>query len=76
MKDHSLRGYLERRSTEELDAILNYVVNQYAQQPEETVQVILSILEEREKDIKTKITPELRASWERFLERIKQEQEL
>lgn len=72
--DHSLRGYLERRSTEELDAILNYVVNHYAHQPEETVQMILSILEEREKDIKKEITPELRASWERYLERrVKQE---
>ena len=72
--DHSLRGYLERRSTEELDAILNYVVNNYVYSPEDTVRTIIAILEEREKDIKQEITQEHRALWERYLEKAKQQQ--
>lgn len=35
--DHSLRGYLERRSTEELETILNYVVNNYVHRTEDAV---------------------------------------
>lgn len=72
--DHSLRGYLERRSTEELDAILDYAVNHYVHRPEDAVRVILSILEEREKNKKQEITPELRALRERYLEKAKQQQ--
>jgi hypothetical protein len=72
--DHSLRGYLERCSTKELDAILNYVVNNYVCSPEETVRTIIAILEEREKDIKEEITPEMWASWEQYLEKAKQQQ--
>lgn len=73
--DHSLRGYLERRSTKELDAILNYVVSNYIYKPEETVRMILQILEEREKDIKPEITPEQRARWEKILESARYQQE-
>ena len=47
--DHSLRKYLERRATEELDTILNYVVNNYTYRPEEAVRTIVMILEERER---------------------------
>lgn len=68
--EYSLRGYLERRSTEELDAILNYVVNNYVYDPEDVVRMIIEILEEREKDT-LEITPEIRARWESFLEKAK-----
>ena len=74
MMDFSLRGYLERRSTEELNAILNYVVNNYVYDPEDAVRMIIEILENREKDIKLKISPKLRASWERYLEKARQQQ--
>ncbi len=74
MMDYSLRGYLERRSTEELDAILNYVVNNYVYDPEDAVRMIIEILEDREKDIKPKISPKLRASWECYLEKARQQQ--
>ena len=49
--DHSLRGYLKRRSTEELDMILDYIVNNYVYEPETVVRMILEILEEREKAV-------------------------
>ena len=64
--DHSLRGYLKQRTTEELDAILNYIVNNYTRTPEETMGTIISILEEREKDRKD--TPEFQALLARCLE--------
>ena len=75
MMDFSLRGYLERRSTEELNAILNYVVNNYVYDPEDAVRMIIEILENREKDIKPKISPKLWASWERYLEKARQQQD-
>lgn len=71
--DQSLRAYLERRSTEELDAILNYLVNNYVYRPEDAVRTIIAILEKREKDTKQEITPELQALWENYLEKAKQQ---
>jgi len=68
--DHSLRGYLERRSTEELRAILNYLVYNYKSTPEEAVNMTISILENREKDSKSEISPDLQAAWERYLNKI------
>ncbi len=56
--NHSLRKYLERRSTKELDAILRYLVNNYVYRPEDAVREIVAILEEREKDIKPETTPD------------------
>ena len=70
--DHSLRSYLERHSTEELDAILKYIVNNDVYGQDEVVRTILAIIEEREKDIKPEITPEIRAAWERYLEKTEQ----
>ena len=67
-----MRGYLERRSTEELDKILDYVVHNYVYEPGEVVKTILGTLEEREKDHKPEITPELRAAWERDLKKAEQ----
>ena len=56
MADYSLRGYLERRTTEELDAILAYCLREenYANY-EYAICEILEILNkrnEREKDIR------------------------
>ena len=72
MMDHSLRRYLERRSTEELDKILEYVVHNYVYEPGEVVKTIFAILEEREKDNKSEITTESRAAWERYLKKAEQ----
>lgn len=74
MMDYSLRGYLERRSTEELDAILNFVVNNYGYATEGAVRMIIEILEEREKHIKPEISQELQVLWEHYLEKIRQQQ--
>lgn len=52
MMDHSLRSYLKRQSTEELEAILNYVINNYVYSPENAVRIIIEILQEREKNAK------------------------
>jgi hypothetical protein len=65
--DHSLRGYLERRSTEELRAILNYLVYNYKSTPEEAVNMTISILEEREKDMLPDMSQQMQAAWERYL---------
>ena len=70
--EHSIYSYLKKKSTKELDAILNYVVHNYAYEPGEVVKTILGILEEREKDHKPEITPELRAAWERDLKKAEQ----
>lgn len=72
--DHSLRGYLERRSTDELDAILNYLVNNYVYDTEEAVKTVLAVLQEREKDIKREITPEIRNLWESYLKNLEKQQ--
>ena len=65
--DISLRGYLERQSTEELRAILNYLVNNYEYAHEEGVRMVIAILEEREKDIQPAVTPEIQAAWKHYL---------
>lgn len=52
MMDHSLRSYLKRQSTEELETILNYVINNYVHSPENAVRIIIEILQEREKNAK------------------------
>ena len=70
--DRSLQEYLEQRSTEELDVILNYMVNNYAYHPEETVSTITAILEEREKDT-WENSQEFRDLRERFLEKARQQ---
>lgn len=72
--DHSLRGYLERRSTDELDAILNYLANNYVYDTEEAVKTVLAVLQEREKDIKREITPEIRNLWESYLKNLEKQQ--
>lgn len=58
MMDHSLRSYLERQSTEELEAILNYLINNYVHTPEDAVNAIIAILEKREKDRKREMISE------------------
>lgn len=67
-----LRDYMERQSTEALDIILQYVVNNYTYAPEKVVQTILEILEEREKEIPLEITPEIWAAVSRYEEKVKQ----
>ena len=48
MEDHSLRGYLKRRSTKELEAILAYCLQEanYVKY-EEVILQVLSILDDR-----------------------------
>ena len=70
--DYSLRGYLEQRSTEELDVILNFAVNNYEYEAGETVRTIIAILEERELGIKRDYTPRYRTWWKRWLQKAKQ----
>ncbi|MBQ7340940.1 MAG: hypothetical protein IJW41_02065 [Oscillospiraceae bacterium] len=47
--DHSLRGYLERRSTKELYVILHYVSSSDSPIAEDAKKMVLAILEERER---------------------------
>ena len=70
--DHSIRGYLERRSTEELDVILNFVAANYEYASDETVRTIIAILREREKGMDLENTPEYQALQQRCLEKAKQ----
>lgn len=49
MMDHSLWGYLERRSTKELYVILHYVNNSDSPIAEDAKKMVLAILEERER---------------------------
>ena len=65
--DHSLRGYLERQSTEQLDTILqNSLKQEDIWNYEETIQLILAILWEREKDEDYEIPVKMREGRERF----------
>lgn len=65
--DHSLRGYLERQSTEQLDTILqNSLKQEDIWNYEETIQLILAILWEREKDEDYEIPVKMREVMERF----------
>ncbi len=47
--DHSLQGYLTRRSTDELFAILSYM--EISDHPEDIVKLVIAISEERGQDI-------------------------
>ncbi len=69
--DHSLRSYLERRSVGELRAILNYLVANHNNAPEEVVETVIAVLEERRKDNQPEIAQELQMLWERYLNRYK-----
>ena len=73
--DYSLRGYLERRSTEELDIILVYAINNNIVKPEDTVKMIIEILEEREKKMEFKITPQYRALSTHYLQIAKEKED-
>ena len=73
--DYSLRGYLERRSTEELDIILVYAINNNIVKPEDTVKMIIEILEEREKKMEFKITPQYRALLTHYLQIAKEKED-
>ena len=65
--DHSLGGYLERQSTEQLDTILqNSLKQEDIWNYEETIQLILAILWEREKDEDYEIPVKMREVMERF----------
>ena len=67
--EYSLQGYLAQRSTEELNMIRNYLVNNYMHKPDDGVRMILAILQEREKDMPV-IIPEELASWAKNLEEV------
>ena len=55
--DHSLQGYLERRETAELEAILNYAINSDNNIPEDVSDMIIAILEKRKQETENKIAP-------------------
>lgn len=50
MINHSLREYLEQKSSSELDIILHYLVNNCAYTPNDGAREVLAILEKREKE--------------------------
>ena len=65
--DHSLRGYLERQSTEQLDTILQDCLEQKdIWNYEETIRLILAILWEREKNVDYEIPAKMKEVMERF----------
>ena len=69
MEDHSIQGYLSRRTTEELDLLLHdYLENEDRFARDEIVRIILRILAQREKDIPVEMTPELEKLWQQYLE--------
>lgn len=75
-EDHSIRGYLERKSTPELEGILNYIINGgNVVDPGDGVRMILEILYERDKDLEIKITPRIQQAAERFIKKVEESKE-
>ena len=69
--DHSLHSYLKRRSTEELDAMLKYYLEEERwKQYGKAIMEILQILEDREKDVPIEITSQRKLAIERYRERM------
>ena len=68
-KDHSVQGYLERQSTEELCLILNYCldINRFRQY-EDSIRIILKILHNRYDEENCEIPLKLYEIWDRFIE--------
>ena len=67
--DHSLRGYLKRRSLLELELLLDT----YFYDPTEVMQMILSILKEREKSSTPECAAEIRILRNRYIDRLQKE---
>lgn len=65
--DHSVRGYLSRRTTERLDEILLFYLRQeVCAFNQEIIATVLDILREREKNQEYEISPELLALYRRL----------
>lgn len=59
MSDHSVQGYLRRRTTEQLqDMLLYYLDLPVCEYHAQVIQMILTILNERENDLHIAISPE------------------
>lgn len=67
--DHSVQGYLERRSTEELRSILKYCldINRFRQY-EDSIRIILKILQKRYEETPHEIPQYLYEMWDRIVE--------
>lgn len=66
-KDHSIRSYLRRRTTEQLDEILLlYLQQEVCTFNKNIILTILDVLKEREKDKPYTLSPELLALYERI----------
>lgn len=69
--EHSLQAYLERRTTEELDDILNSQLEQELTELNASIiYMVLNILWDREKDLPRVYPPELITYWERFMDHL------
>lgn len=65
---HSLRGYLEGQSTEKLEQILHYCLDQKRlRDHEDTIRMVWEIILDRDKKIPVEITPQVQAAWEKYL---------
>ena len=68
-KDHSVQGYLERQSTEELCSILNYCldINRFRQY-KDSIRIILKILQKQYDEENCEIPLKLYEILDRFIE--------
>ena len=65
--DHSIQGYLSRRTTEELDYLLLYYLRlEVCEFHRDIIVMILNLLEEREKNEPYEISPKLLALYKRL----------
>jgi hypothetical protein len=65
--DHSIRSYLERQTTEQLDTILHDCLEQKdLWNYEETIRLIFAILWEREKNVDYEMPANMKEGMERF----------
>lgn len=73
--DHSLKGYLRRQRTEDLEEKLHFCLQgmNYIQY-EDSIKVILEVLYERYETPK-EIPENVKKAWERFLERQKKDED-
>lgn len=67
--DHSLQSYMERRSTEELEAALKlYLEKDDMEQYGQVIIMILDILRQRHPPAPIRLSPAFEARWKKYLE--------
>lgn len=65
--DHSLQSYMERRSTEELEAALKLYLEKDDMEQYGQVIIMLDILQQRKTLPPVKLTPKIKAIWETYM---------